>query len=177
MRTEGSLRSEESCCLRSPDLNPFRHPLWGRGQEVPSEDPLLCGRYGAGCKASRYHYHLDCILFEVPAISLVDRRVRASGQGRPGGAGLPAARRVAEAFRWLRHGRDGPSLLRLRRRRHRAARHWLHLRRADLQPAQLHCQHLSAGAGRVLRAAVQARGRRRRRDGPDVYARDYMALS
>ena len=31
----------------SPDLNPFRHPLWGRGQEVPSEDPLLCGRYGA----------------------------------------------------------------------------------------------------------------------------------
>lgn len=32
----------------SPDLNPFRHPLWGRGQEVPSEDPLLCGRYGAG---------------------------------------------------------------------------------------------------------------------------------
>ena len=43
-----SLRTEESCCLRSPDLNPFRHPLWGRGQEVPSEDPLLCGRYGAG---------------------------------------------------------------------------------------------------------------------------------
>ena len=24
-----------------------RHPLWGRGQEVPGEDPLLCGRYGA----------------------------------------------------------------------------------------------------------------------------------
>jgi len=31
----------------SPDINPFRHPLWGRGQEVPSEDPLLCGKYGA----------------------------------------------------------------------------------------------------------------------------------
>ncbi len=31
----------------SPNINPFRHPLWGRGQEVPSEDPLLCGRYGS----------------------------------------------------------------------------------------------------------------------------------
>ena len=31
----------------SPDINPFRHPLWGRGQETPGEDALLCGRYGA----------------------------------------------------------------------------------------------------------------------------------
>ena len=31
----------------APDINPLRHPLWGRAQEVPSEDPLLCGRYAA----------------------------------------------------------------------------------------------------------------------------------
>ena len=30
----------------TPDLNLFRHPVWGRGQEVPSEDPLLSATYG-----------------------------------------------------------------------------------------------------------------------------------
>lgn len=45
-RPELGLKGHTICW--SPDINPFRHPLWGRGQEVPGEDPLLCGRYGAG---------------------------------------------------------------------------------------------------------------------------------
>lgn len=81
--TDETLKAHTICW--SPDINPFRHPLWvsriattmdalvrrlllvafvlssellpclvdvawlrqGRGQEVPSEDPLLCGKYGA----------------------------------------------------------------------------------------------------------------------------------
>ena len=31
--------------LWSPNINPFRDPRWGRGQEVPGEDPYLIGRY------------------------------------------------------------------------------------------------------------------------------------
>ncbi|KAJ5552020.1 hypothetical protein N7535_000033 [Penicillium sp. DV-2018c] len=30
----------------SPNINAFRHPVWGRGQETPGEDPLLCAIYG-----------------------------------------------------------------------------------------------------------------------------------
>eukprot|EP01084_Bolivina_argentea_P243357 407987_1 len=30
----------------SPDINLFRDPRWGRGQEVPGEDPFLTGQYG-----------------------------------------------------------------------------------------------------------------------------------
>eukprot|EP01084_Bolivina_argentea_P150739 263220_1 len=30
----------------APNLNLFRHPLWGRGQEVPGEDPYVVGQYG-----------------------------------------------------------------------------------------------------------------------------------
>jgi beta-glucosidase-like glycosyl hydrolase len=29
----------------SPNVNPNRNPLWGRGQETPSEDPTLCATY------------------------------------------------------------------------------------------------------------------------------------
>jgi len=29
----------------SPNINPFRSPHWGRGQEVPGEDPTLCASY------------------------------------------------------------------------------------------------------------------------------------
>ena len=33
--------------LFTPDLNAFRDPRWGRGMEVPGEDPVLSGEYGA----------------------------------------------------------------------------------------------------------------------------------
>ncbi|XP_073307849.1 beta-xylosidase/alpha-L-arabinofuranosidase 2-like [Primulina huaijiensis] len=32
----------------SPNINIFRDPRWGRGQETPGEDPVLSSRYGAG---------------------------------------------------------------------------------------------------------------------------------
>ncbi|XP_058771763.1 beta-xylosidase/alpha-L-arabinofuranosidase 1 [Vicia villosa] len=32
----------------SPNINIFRDPRWGRGQETPGEDPLLSGKYAAG---------------------------------------------------------------------------------------------------------------------------------
>ncbi|CAI0400285.1 unnamed protein product [Linum tenue] len=35
----------------SPNVNVFRDPRWGRGQETPGEDPLLVSRYGVN-----YHY-------------------------------------------------------------------------------------------------------------------------
>ncbi|XP_017218486.1 beta-D-xylosidase 1 [Daucus carota subsp. sativus] len=31
----------------SPNVNIFRDPRWGRGQETPGEDPMLAARYGA----------------------------------------------------------------------------------------------------------------------------------
>jgi beta-D-xylosidase 4 len=31
--------------LWTPNINPFRDPRWGRGQEVPGEDPYTVGRY------------------------------------------------------------------------------------------------------------------------------------
>lgn len=31
----------------SPNVNIFRDPRWGRGQETPGEDPLLAGAYAA----------------------------------------------------------------------------------------------------------------------------------
>lgn len=33
--------------LWAPNVNPFRDPRWGRGQEVPSEEPLVCAEYAA----------------------------------------------------------------------------------------------------------------------------------
>ncbi|KAI0379051.1 glycoside hydrolase family 3 protein [Hypomontagnella monticulosa] len=38
----------------TPNINPFRDPRWGRGQEVPSEDPLIPGLQG-GLKADPYY--------------------------------------------------------------------------------------------------------------------------
>ena len=32
----------------SPNINIFRDPRWGRGQETPGEDPLLTSKYAAG---------------------------------------------------------------------------------------------------------------------------------
>ncbi|OWM78404.1 hypothetical protein CDL15_Pgr016128 [Punica granatum] len=32
----------------APNVNIFRDPRWGRGQETPGEDPLLSSKYGAG---------------------------------------------------------------------------------------------------------------------------------
>ncbi|KAK7269621.1 hypothetical protein RIF29_22354 [Crotalaria pallida] len=32
----------------SPNVNIFRDPRWGRGQETPGEDPVLAGKYAAG---------------------------------------------------------------------------------------------------------------------------------
>lgn len=31
----------------SPNINIFRDPRWGRGQETPGEDPLLTSKYGS----------------------------------------------------------------------------------------------------------------------------------
>jgi beta-glucosidase-like glycosyl hydrolase len=31
----------------SPNVNIFRDPRWGRGQETPGEDPVLAGSYAA----------------------------------------------------------------------------------------------------------------------------------
>lgn len=31
----------------SPNVNIFRDPRWGRGQETPGEDPVLVGKYAA----------------------------------------------------------------------------------------------------------------------------------
>jgi hypothetical protein len=31
----------------APNVNIFRDPRWGRGQETPGEDPLVVGKYGA----------------------------------------------------------------------------------------------------------------------------------
>ena len=36
-----------SLLLWAPNINPFRDPRWGRGQEVPSEEPLVCAEYAA----------------------------------------------------------------------------------------------------------------------------------
>ena len=45
----GALSSgwEAALFLWAPNVNPFRDPRWGRGQEVVSEDPLVCGEYAA----------------------------------------------------------------------------------------------------------------------------------
>lgn len=32
----------------SPNINIFRDPRWGRGQETPGEDPLLASKYATG---------------------------------------------------------------------------------------------------------------------------------
>jgi len=32
--------------LWAPNLNPYRDPRWGRGQETPGEDPFLASEYG-----------------------------------------------------------------------------------------------------------------------------------
>lgn len=32
----------------SPNINIFRDPRWGRGQETPGEDPLLSSKYATG---------------------------------------------------------------------------------------------------------------------------------
>jgi hypothetical protein len=46
----------------SPNLNPSRSPQWGRTQEVPSEDSLLCAHYGqaliGGLQGGGQHKHL-----------------------------------------------------------------------------------------------------------------------
>lgn len=40
----------------SPNINVFRDPRWGRGQETPGEDPLLSGAYAAAYVAGLQHY-------------------------------------------------------------------------------------------------------------------------
>ena len=41
-----------TCRYRAPNLNIFRDPRWGRGQETPGEDPLLTGDYAASFVSS-----------------------------------------------------------------------------------------------------------------------------
>jgi len=38
---------ESALFLWAPNVNPFRDPRWGRGQEVASEEPLVCAEYAA----------------------------------------------------------------------------------------------------------------------------------
>ena len=38
---------EAALFLWAPNVNPFRDPRWGRGQEVPSEEPLVCAEFAA----------------------------------------------------------------------------------------------------------------------------------
>jgi beta-D-xylosidase 4 len=38
---------EAALFLWAPNINPFRDPRWGRGQEVVSEDPFVCAEYAA----------------------------------------------------------------------------------------------------------------------------------
>jgi beta-D-xylosidase 4 len=42
-----SIGWESALFLWAPNVNPFRDPRWGRGQEVVSEEPLLCAEYAA----------------------------------------------------------------------------------------------------------------------------------
>ena len=59
---------EASLFLWAPNVNPFRDPRWGRGQEVPSEEPLVCAEYAAyyipalqGGVTSGSHLHLKTV--------------------------------------------------------------------------------------------------------------------
>ena len=46
--SQGSAPGWESALfLWAPNVNPFRDPRWGRGQEVVSEEPLVCSEYAA----------------------------------------------------------------------------------------------------------------------------------
>ena len=38
---------ESALFLWAPNINPFRDPRWGRGQEVVSEEPMVCAEYAA----------------------------------------------------------------------------------------------------------------------------------
>lgn len=44
----------------APNINIFRDPRWGRGQETPGEDPLLAGKYAVayvrGIQGDKYNY-------------------------------------------------------------------------------------------------------------------------
>ncbi|KAF4352156.1 hypothetical protein F8388_010522 [Cannabis sativa] len=42
------LRGLAGLTFWSPNINIFRDPRWGRGQETPGEDPLLSSKYAAG---------------------------------------------------------------------------------------------------------------------------------
>ena len=33
-------------CSRAPNVNIYRDPRWGRGQETPGEDPTITSEYG-----------------------------------------------------------------------------------------------------------------------------------
>ena len=43
----GGIGWESALFLWAPNINPFRDPRWGRGQEVVSEEPLVCAEYAA----------------------------------------------------------------------------------------------------------------------------------
>lgn len=34
-----------TCRLQTPNINPYRDPRWGRGQETPGEDPYHLSSY------------------------------------------------------------------------------------------------------------------------------------
>ena len=45
-RPGGASSQFDGLTLWSPNINIFRDPRWGRGQETYSEDPFLTGRFG-----------------------------------------------------------------------------------------------------------------------------------
>jgi len=45
-RSEGDSKIYQGLTIWSPNINIFRDPRWGRGQETYGEDPFLTGRMG-----------------------------------------------------------------------------------------------------------------------------------
>ena len=41
----------------SPNINIFRDPRWGRGQETPGEDPFLSSKYASGYVKGLQHFN------------------------------------------------------------------------------------------------------------------------
>jgi len=55
-----------SLLLWAPNVNPFRDPRWGRGQEVPSEEPLVCAEYASHYVPGLIRFHWVLIPLPCP---------------------------------------------------------------------------------------------------------------
>eukprot|EP00911_Craspedida_sp_UC1_P002879 UC1_evm1s2107 len=79
---------ESALFVWAPNINPFRDPRWGRGQEVVSEEPLVCAEYAA-------HY--------IPALQGIISRAHEPG----GGKQLPFLKTVATAKHFFDYDLEG----------------------------------------------------------------------